>query len=385
MPRPQPRFIPDEDHLSRRSGVPAMIARQSALSPADYLAPDIFARERDGLFARHWQFVGFQDALAQEGAFITRQIAGQPVLIRNMDGELRAFRNICSHRFARLKSAESGEDTPGPLRCPYHGWAYDRDGVPRGIPGNKECFGLDRGEKEALALHRYPLAQIGRFVFVRIAADGPTLEAAVGPHLTLLHQLSDAFEAPFAEVAQPWQADWKIGIENVLEVYHVDAVHPDSFRTVVDGSWRVVPEGVHSLGYAGIRPEATRWWEGVGKRLGLQAAEGFSDYVHLLLFPNLAIGVTAGRMISVQTFEPTAPGRFTLRYRLCLARGAKPGGAARQAVETHLKALNETLLSEDRTICEEVQVGTAAADRPALLGANEDRIAHFHASLRSER
>jgi phenylpropionate dioxygenase-like ring-hydroxylating dioxygenase large terminal subunit len=215
---------------------------------------------------------------------------------------------------------------------------------------------------------------------VRIAADGPPLAEAAAPHGELLQRLSNGFDPPFAQVAQPWQADWKIGIENVLEVYHVDAVHPESFRTVVDGSWRVEQQGAHSIGYAGMRPEALRWWEGVGKRLGLARVAGLDHYVHLHLFPNLAIGITAGRMVSVQTYEPTGPGRFTLRYRLCLARGGRTG-AARAAVESHLMALNETLLAEDRSIAAEVQIGTSHADRRALLGRNEERLMHFHQTL----
>jgi phenylpropionate dioxygenase-like ring-hydroxylating dioxygenase large terminal subunit len=355
-----------------------MIAQPALLHPADYLDPARHAAEQAAIFARHWQFVGFADELAEPGSYLTRQIAGEPVLVINMDGELRAFRNVCAHRFARLKAAESGRESG--LRCPYHGWAYDREGVPLGIPGNQDCFGLDRADKQGLALKRFTLDQIGRFIFVRIAADGPALTNAAAPHGDLLQRLSDGFGPPFAQVAQPWDADWKIGIENVLEVYHVDAVHPESFRTVVDGSWRVESQGAHSIGYAGMRPEALRWWEGVGKRLGLAAVAGFDHYVHLHLFPNLAIGITAGRMISVQTFEPTGPGRFTLRYRLCLALGGKVG-AARAAVESHLTALNETLLGEDRAIASEVQIGTAHADRPALLGRNEERLMHFHQTL----
>lgn len=359
-----------------------MIAQHAALHPRDYTDPALFMLERERLFATTWQFVGFQDELATDGDYLTREIAGQPVLIRNMGGELRAFRNVCSHRFARLAAGEAGTTSGGPIRCPYHGWAYDRDGVPLGIPGNKECFDLSREEKQGLALQRFALERIGRFLFVRIAEDGPSLPAWAGPLAPMLQQLSDDFDAPFTQVARGWEADWKVGIENVLEVYHVDAVHPDSFRTVVDGSWRVEPHGPHSIGHAGVRPEALRWWEGAGKRLGLIPSPGFDHYVHLHLFPNLAIGVTAGRLISVQTYEPSAPGRFTLRYRLCLARAdGKVSTAARAAVQAHLAGLNETLLGEDQAICAAVQAGTAHAHGRALLGANELRIAHFQDTL----
>ncbi len=357
-----------------------MLARPALLTAADYRDPARFAAERR-LFARHWQFVGFSDELAEPGAWLTREIAGEPVLVQDFDGELRALRNVCSHRFARLRAGDAGAAS-GPLRCPYHGWTYDRDGVPVGIPGNGDCFGLDREGKRALALKRYELERVGRFLFVRIEPGGPSLADWLGPHAALLQSLSDGMSAPFAQEAQPWAANWKVGVENVLEVYHVDAVHADSFRTVVDGSWRVVPSGLHSIGYAGIRPEAQRWWEGAGKRLGLtpvEAVAGVEGYVHLLLFPNLAIGITAGRMMSVQTLEPTGPENFTLRYRLCLAK-ARDGAskAALAALTSHLSALNSQLLSEDRAVCGEVGAGLRHVEGAALLGVNEDRLRHFH-------
>ncbi len=365
-----------------------MLARPAALPATDYRAPGIFIAEQRDLFARSWQFVGFTDELAEAGSWLAREIAGEPVLIQDFDGEIRALRNVCTHRFARLRPGEQGV-AGGPLRCPYHGWTFDRDGVPVGIPGNADCFGLDKAEKRALALRRYELDRIGRFLFVRVTPGGPALADWLGPHTALLQALSDGMQPPFAQAAQPWHANWKVGVENVLEVYHVDAVHPDSFRAVVDGSWRVVPSGMHSIGYAGVRPEAMDWWQKAGRRLGIipvDAVAGMEGYVHLLAFPNLAIGITAGRMMSVQTLEPTSPETFTLRYRLCLARtadGASKAGLA--ALTAHLAALNETLLSEDRAICAAVGAGLRHATGAALLGANEIRIRHFHETILTHR
>ena len=353
------------------------------LWPRHYTDPGLHGEEQARLFARHWQFVGFADQLAAPNAFLTREIAGRPVLVQNFAGEdggsLRAFRNVCSHRFARLHRADSGA---GMVRCPYHGWTYDRNGVPVGIPRNEECFGLDRAGKEALALPRYEVEACGRFLFVRLEPGGPGLDESLGAHAPLLRRLSDTFAAPFAEEAVPWEADWKVGVENVLEVYHVDSVHPDTFRTVTEGPWDCAYDGPHSTGVTGLTPDTARWWEGVAGRLRLEPAGGLGGYHHVLLFPNLAIGVTAGLMMSVQTYEPAGSGRCTLRWRLSLARGAEGASrAARQGVEEHLAAFNRRLLAEDRAICEEVQRGTRAMDRPPLLGRNEERIRRFHAAV----
>src|SRR5262245_11029896 len=98
-----------------------------------YTSPDVYALERDAVFARTWQLVGRTDQVAKPGAFLTANIAGEPVLvIRGEDGVLRAFFNVCRHRAAPLCTDECGTVTK--LRCRYHGWTYDLAGNLRGTP-----------------------------------------------------------------------------------------------------------------------------------------------------------------------------------------------------------------------------------------------------------
>ncbi|MBB6252230.1 aromatic ring-hydroxylating oxygenase subunit alpha [Nitrospirillum iridis] len=355
---------------------------RAALAPQDYGAATAGAETR-ALFARLWHFVGFSDELAAPDGYLVRTIAGVPVVVQRFDDDIRAFRDICSHRHARLHRTDSGR---GALRCPYHGWTYNREGVPVGVPGNDTCFHLDKADKAALALTGYEVARRGRFVFVRLMPGGPALDDWLGPLGAWLDAVSDGFAAPFDQAPLDWRADWKVGMENVLEVYHVDAVHPETFRTVTEGAWVCAEHGPHSTGTIGLTAETRRWWDGVAKRLKLTPLTNFTDYDHAILFPNLAIGLTAGLMASVQTYEPVyapdgavLPGRCTLRYRLSLAK-PQPGGsaAARAGVEGHLAEFNRRLLAEDQTVAEAAWAGTMQAQHPALLGDNEGRIRAFH-------
>jgi phenylpropionate dioxygenase-like ring-hydroxylating dioxygenase large terminal subunit len=61
------------------------------------------------------------------GSFVTRTVAGEPVLlVRGSDGGVRAFRNRCRHRGAKICEVASG--TKQQFTCPYHGWSYDLAG-----------------------------------------------------------------------------------------------------------------------------------------------------------------------------------------------------------------------------------------------------------------
>ena len=85
------------------------------LPPAAYHEPAIYARELEMLFERSWHCVGTLDALRSPGDFITVELLDQPVLLRNCDGELRAFQNVCAHRHSTLVSEPRG--TSARIRC----------------------------------------------------------------------------------------------------------------------------------------------------------------------------------------------------------------------------------------------------------------------------
>ena len=105
----------------------------------EYYDPQQFAREKLELFRNYAQFVGPSCMIPQPGDYFAFDDTGIPILIvRNQQGELKAFVNICSHRGAPLNECASGRAKNGRLfSCPYHGWTYDLEGrlVGRNEPG----------------------------------------------------------------------------------------------------------------------------------------------------------------------------------------------------------------------------------------------------------
>src|SRR5260221_14624619 len=101
--------------------------------PAAYTDPAFFALERELVFRRHWISVAFAHEIPDPGDAMPIDAAGVPlVLLRDREGEIRAFHNVCRHRGSAILSAPvKGQPT---LRCPYHGWAYGLDGRLRATP-----------------------------------------------------------------------------------------------------------------------------------------------------------------------------------------------------------------------------------------------------------
>lgn len=88
---------------------------------------DAFEADLDVFFHKHWIVVGVTSDIPEPGDVFALDIGvSSIILVRDDNTDVRAFRNVCRHRGARLK--ESGKSTVGMLVCPYHQWTYDLEG-----------------------------------------------------------------------------------------------------------------------------------------------------------------------------------------------------------------------------------------------------------------
>ena len=104
-------------------------------------------REMAALWLHQWLYVCRTDAISEPGQFLTYRIASQSILIvRDKDGELRAFHNTCRHRGSILCDAAHGRFKSKLITCPYHQWAYAFDGRLVSTTSHAEPPGFDRAD-----------------------------------------------------------------------------------------------------------------------------------------------------------------------------------------------------------------------------------------------
>jgi phenylpropionate dioxygenase-like ring-hydroxylating dioxygenase large terminal subunit len=356
---------------------PTMFIHKSQLRPL--LRPDQnYSEEQHRAELRHlflpaWHPVATTGDLARPGDFLTFDLLGHPILIRNFDGELRAFLNVCPHRHSQLTDRPRGRAAR--LRCQYHGWEFDRDGRTGMIPDARSFRPWDR-ENSCLRLFR--LDTCGELVFVNLSPNGPALREWVGP---LWEPWSAGFGGAYRHAAT-WERDfpcnWKVVLENSLESYHIPEVHPKTFKDFPEESnaWHELDPRFTTFKTIPPPEFITRVSDWIVRRLGEPVT---SEYWHRVLHPH-ATGSSLDTFRMMQCVFPTGPA--TCRYRCIFytLRGRRRNPLAwvlyrvLRAVATQIA---KKVFAEDAAIYAGVQRGLKASPHPGVIGTREERIHVF--------
>ncbi|MDP1631800.1 MAG: SRPBCC family protein [Caulobacter sp.] len=325
---------------------------QATLPAVLYRDPAVFERERAGVFAAGWSFLGHDSEAAGAGDYIAGDVAGLPVLaVRGEDGALRGFHNVCRHRAGPLVTDQSGH-CGGELTCKYHGWRYTLDGRLRSATG----FGPDAGfDPRDFGLHPVRIETWRGFVFVNLDGDAGPLAELTAPLDGLFDRFGVVIGPTTLRRSHDLACNWKTYVENYLEGYHIDVVHPGLAAEVDTARYRVRMDGavaVHEV----------------------PTLSGVNDGLWAWLWPNLAFNVYRYGLM-VEHMKPVDHGRTRLDYLYFL----DPETADMDAV----LAASDTLTAEDRVICEAVQRNLDAGiyDQGVLSPRHETGVAWFQTRL----
>jgi choline monooxygenase len=200
----------------------APLARAHTIPAAWYTDPRIAALERRCVWGRSWQLVGRAAQLAEAGAYVTAEVAGEPiVVVRGADGALRAFFNVCRHHAAAVMTAPCGKADR--LRCPYHGWTYDLAGRLRGVP---ELDGVEGFDRAAMGLVPVAVDTWEGLVFVHLDPEPPPLAASLGAVVDQIAALGLGALTFYERREYTLACNWKVYVDNYLDGgYHVPHLH----------------------------------------------------------------------------------------------------------------------------------------------------------------
>ena len=195
-----------------------------------YLEPKFLQIEREQIFHRSWQFLCHEEKLRQPGSYVTLSVEGQPVVaMRNPNGELKAFYNVCKHRGHELIF---GEGKTKKLTCPYHAWTYNLDGVLVVAPRSEHIENFNRGE---ICLEPVQIEEFCHLVFVNLDPDAAPLAKQTGDLASeIISFAPDLANLTFStRLTYNIKANWKSVVDNFLECYHCPVAHK-GFASMID-------------------------------------------------------------------------------------------------------------------------------------------------------
>ena len=319
-----------------------------------YTDADVFAREQERLFEHSWVYAGHSGDLAEPGSYFTARVGAVPlVVVRDRDGELRAFVNVCRHRGSEVMSGVGRCST---LQCPYHAWTYGLDGRLRAAPRSEADPDFDH---DALALRAAQVDAWGPFIFVNADAAAAPLADALGPLPEIVERAGldvDGLEF-HSRGAYSLETNWKVAVENYLECYHCAVAHP-GFSEVIDvapDSYRLERHPTFASHYAPLR-------------------DGSAEGQFHLIWPGTKVNIWPGHAnISVGRLMPVETGRTEGFLDYFFAPGADPDWL------DGFFELDSQVGVEDRLLVESVQRGmrSGAFERGRLMMPSEELIGDF--------
>lgn len=189
-----------------------------------YASDEIFRKEKEVYFHSDWLFVGREEQFPKPGDYQARRIVDRPVLlVRDRDGGIGAFHNMCLHRGVEIAA---GSGNTRFFACPYHGWTYDLQGQLKGAAYMKEAEGFDPA---SCRLPRIHLENWRGNLFLSFA-ERPR------PFAEAMQEFENDFAALHTERCRladitriELNCNWKFVHENLMDFYHVGVLHAKSF------------------------------------------------------------------------------------------------------------------------------------------------------------
>ncbi len=341
--------------LTDLSSVRAPVATANGLPNAHYIDPAVFEEEKHALLFTQWAGLAVASDVPEAGDAVPLTFLGMPLLlIRDKDGEVRVFQNICRHRGMIL--IEEPRKIEGAIRCPYHSWCYSTKGelvsTPHvGGPGQNTHPAIKRSE---LGLNEVRAHVWRDVVWINMSGDAPDFEIAMSH---IIERWSE-FDLPLyhgghgSRFTLEVQTNWKLAVENYCESYHLPWVHPglNSYSRLEDHYHIEEPEAYSGQGTM------------VYRQLTNEDGDKFPDFAevgakwneqaeYISVYPNVLLGVHRDHAYAI-ILEPMGLERTGEHVHIYYA---EPG------VDEGLKARNTQLwkgvFEEDIFVVEGMQKG----------------------------
>jgi Rieske 2Fe-2S family protein len=348
------------------------------LSSEDYASHEVWDQERENIWWGDWICVGRTEEVANPGDYVVRDIAGESVfIVRNGEGALHAFYNVCSHRGTKfLDDVEGTASVRKAFKCPYHAWTFDLNGQLIGSPNVKEDEFFDRSEHP---LYGIAVDSYSGFLFLNMSKEPrPLMEALTdgAETMTVFERFKMQDMRIGARIVYEVAANWKIVVENYNECLHCPQIHPELVQVVPlfrfgevwdekthdDGNWMI--DGATSFTKTGA--------SGLPKFPGLNP-EDYQMYFGSYEFPNLMLNLHPDCVMYYVGY-PKGPNHTTVvsEFLFLPETIASPDFAPTSVVEFW-----DLISTQDWEVCQRAQTGVSSRAFTRGVYPRQDRFLYW--------
>jgi phenylpropionate dioxygenase-like ring-hydroxylating dioxygenase large terminal subunit len=368
------RSLSDDEFNQLKGRYDPQALRSHSIHTRCYTDDKFLDIEREQIFHRSWQFLCHEEKLRRPGDYVSASIEGQSVVaIRDRNGELGAFYNVCKHRGHELLF---GEGNVKRVTCPYHAWTYDLEGALVTAPRSEQLENFDAG---SICLDRVQIEVFCHLVFVNLdPAAAPLAQQSGDLAAEVMHYAPDLASLTFSHrLTYRIQANWKAVVDNFLECYHCPVAHK-GFSSMIDmDTYWVKTHGIYSSHMAKAKAGSNNAYDISGATV--------TDHAVWFLWPNLTLMRYPGRgNFMVWRFYPLSTGETYEEFDFFFE-----SAEASESEQEAIRFIDEVLQPEDIGLVESVQRGmnTPAFNSGRYMvdiegsGASEHAVHHFHGLL----
>jgi phenylpropionate dioxygenase-like ring-hydroxylating dioxygenase large terminal subunit len=324
-----------------------------------------------GIFAKTWQWVCHVEKFREPGSYVSASVAGMPVaVVRDRNGGLRAFYNVCKHRAHELLA---GSGTTRNIVCPYHAWTYGLDGQ---LKAARRADRMETFDKSQICLDQVQVEEFGGMIYVNLdPAAAPLGEQAGDLAEQIARWAPDVADLTHAKrLRYEVATNWKNVIDNFLECYHCHIAHKEFVELVDMDTYEVKTYGIWSSHFAEAGKHENAAYDVSGASV--------SEHAVWWLWPNTCLLRYPGRgNFMVFQVLPAGPDRTLETWDFYLETTD-----LNDAEVDSVRYIDEVLQVQDIRLVESVQRGmrTPAFDQgrivydPAGSGLSEHGGHHFH-------
>ena len=331
---------------------------RASFTREEYTSAESFVKEMSDIFGKRWCYVGRADQLGHIGDRLVANVGNESIIaVRNRDGALRAYFNVCQHRGSQLCDA-SGSGHGAAITCPYHAWSYSLEGKLVGaIHHDKESF-----DRDGISLSPVRIDEWQGLLFVNLDSNAEPLtdwfESLYSRPRDLEQFKMGTLKSVFTSTDEV-QANWKVLVENYSECLHCSVVHPELCETVPVYKTGKTTQDERADWGASLAEGKTAISFAQDEDLPLIASmEEMDDYSVFgsYVYPNMLIDVMP-TCVAVSTYIPRSATHTTVitDYLFPAEVAANPPVSLKPTLD-----FNEMVNAQDFAVSERVQRGVAS-------------------------